>query len=208
MVNKEDIMGKILLVDDEPSMLYRIADLLEMVGKHTVIQTNSPEEAEVHFGSVELVLTDMQMHGDKEAGLKLIRKMRPRFLKLPMVILSSGSSLAVEAKAHGEIQDYITKSYALIDHYREFLARITQLLDSSGEKQEDVRREDIAKEREALKKKRSEIEKKIEEVTAELRTELKKIDQASTALIKKCPFHHFTKAYQQCEYCGAIAFPA
>ncbi|PIR66220.1 MAG: hypothetical protein COU51_05050 [Parcubacteria group bacterium CG10_big_fil_rev_8_21_14_0_10_36_14] len=73
---------------------------------------------------------------------------------------------------------------------------------------EKITREDIVKERDAIKKQRREINEKIEEITAELRTELGKLDEASTALIKKCPFHHFTNAYQRCEYCGAIALPA
>ncbi len=73
---------------------------------------------------------------------------------------------------------------------------------------QEIKREDILKERDAIEKECCEISAKIKKMTAELRAELKRLDEASMALIKKCPFHHFTKAYQQCEYCGAIAFPA
>ena len=81
---------------------------------------------------------------------------------------------------------------------------------------QEIKREDIVKEREAIDKQWCEINAKIEEMTAELRAQLEKLKEASLILIEKCPFHHFTKAYEQhftkayeqCEYCGAISFPA
>jgi len=102
-------VGKVLLVDDEPGVLYTLREVLEERG-HEVVSARSGAEALEVADGVETVLTDLAMPGMD--GLELLAALRQRDPGLPVLLLTAQGSerVAVLAMKAGA-WDYLTKPF-------------------------------------------------------------------------------------------------
>ncbi len=103
---------RIMVVDDEPSMLRYLQTLLE-VESYNVETASSGEEAlsKLQNGPPDVVLLDVLMPGGMD-GLQTLEKMRERYPHLKVVMLScvSDTRKVVQAIRLGA-QDYLTKPF-------------------------------------------------------------------------------------------------
>ena len=86
---------KILLIDDDPSFLMMLADMLVKSG-HTVDQCDRPDTLEPPFGKYDMVMTDMEM--GNMSGFDVLKKIRNSGAT-PAVVVMSGRSDYNGAKA-------------------------------------------------------------------------------------------------------------
>ncbi|HVK77246.1 MAG TPA: sigma-54 dependent transcriptional regulator [Kofleriaceae bacterium] len=102
-------MSEILLVDDEPGVLYTLKEVLVDRG-HTVVTATSGAAALPHLDEVAVVVTDLQMPG--MTGLELIAAVAARDPALPVILLTAHGSerVAVSAVKAGAY-DYLTKPF-------------------------------------------------------------------------------------------------
>ncbi len=99
----------ILLVDDEPGVLFTLSEVLGDRG-HQVITASSGAEALPRLDDAEVVITDLNMPGMN--GMELIRAINARDPTLPVILLTAHGSerVAVEAVKAGAY-DYLTKPF-------------------------------------------------------------------------------------------------
>src|SRR5262249_52691266 len=104
-------MGKILLVDDEPAVLYMLREVLADRG-HSTSSAASGREALEHLDGVDAVFTDLQM--PNMDGLELMRAIHDRDATLPVVLLTAHGSerVAVSAIKAGAY-DYLPKPFEI-----------------------------------------------------------------------------------------------
>ncbi len=100
-------MARVLLVDDQPSMLAALTSLLQSNG-HEAVEAGSGREALARLKGIDAVITDHSMQGMD--GLQLLQAIRERDELLPVVFLTAHGSerLVVQAMKAGAY-DYITK---------------------------------------------------------------------------------------------------
>jgi two-component system response regulator AtoC len=102
-------MSRILIVDDEPSVLFTLGELLGERG-HETVKARSAEEALARVDGVDLVLTDLEMGAT--SGLDLLRQLREREPALPVILLTAhGSERAAVAAMKSGAWDYLTKPF-------------------------------------------------------------------------------------------------
>jgi two-component system response regulator AtoC len=99
----------VLLVDDEPGVLFTLKEVLVDRG-HQVITAASAAEALPRLDDAEVVITDLNMPGMN--GMELIRAINARDGSLPVILLTAHGSerIAVEAVKAGAY-DYLTKPF-------------------------------------------------------------------------------------------------
>jgi two-component system response regulator AtoC len=102
-------MGRVLLVDDEPAVLFTLREVLADRG-HEPITAASGREALTRLEGAEAVVTDLAMPG--MSGLELLAAIRERDASLPVVLLTAHGSekVAVSAMKAGAY-DYATKPF-------------------------------------------------------------------------------------------------
>jgi DNA-binding NtrC family response regulator len=104
--------SKILVIDDEPDMLYLLRMILEDNTDHVVETTNSPGEGLHLFmkGDFDLVITDLKMPGMD--GLDLFDEFKESRPHVPVIIITAYGSpgAATEALQKG-VADFITKPF-------------------------------------------------------------------------------------------------
>jgi two-component system response regulator AtoC len=102
-------MGTILLVDDEPSVLYTLTEVLRERG-HSVATARSGTEALGKLDEAEAVVTDLAMPGMD--GLELMGQIGSRDATLPIILLTAHGSerVAVAAMKQGAY-DYVAKPF-------------------------------------------------------------------------------------------------
>ena len=122
-------MAEILIVDDEPSVLFLLRELLEERG-HVVHAASSGPEALALLDApgldgVDLVLTDFAM--PELDGLGLLAQVRARRPELPVVLLTARGSerLAAQAIQRGAF-DYVPKPFD-IDELEAIVGRALEL---------------------------------------------------------------------------------
>ncbi len=124
-----------LVVDDERNMLRLAEMMLDRIG-YEPLQAAGAEEALAVLQSkrVDLVLTDLKMPGNM-SGIDLLREMRRRDLKTPVVIMTAYGTIksAVEAMRHGA-SDFVLKPFD-VDSMEVVLAKVFDL--------EKVKRENV-----------------------------------------------------------------
>lgn len=109
---KNEKSPAILIVDDEPSVLYTLEAILKPEG-YSIVKASSAEEAYAIFqnGAFDLVITDLTMPGD--SGMVLLERLlneRPDILVI--IITAYGSeAVAVEAMKQGAY-DYLPKPFS------------------------------------------------------------------------------------------------
>ena len=102
-------MARILLVDDEPGVLFTLKEVLEDRG-HTAVLARSGAEALSRTDNVELVVTDLNM--PEMDGLQLLRALKERDESLPVILLTAHGSEKVAVKAMKDgAYDYCTKPF-------------------------------------------------------------------------------------------------
>jgi len=102
-------MSSVLLVDDEPGVLYTLSEVLADRG-HRVITAKSGSEALGKLEEADAVLTDLSMPGMD--GLELMAQIGSRDATLPVILLTAHGSerVAVAAMKQGAY-DYLVKPF-------------------------------------------------------------------------------------------------
>ncbi len=102
-------MTTVLLVDDEPGVLFTLSEVLTERG-HKVVTARSGAEALTKLDDAETVVTDLSMPGMD--GLKLMGEIVARDPSLPVLLLTAHGSerVAVAAMKQGAY-DYLTKPF-------------------------------------------------------------------------------------------------
>jgi DNA-binding NtrC family response regulator len=100
MKNEELATNKILVVDDEPVAL----DDLRLAAEgsdRTVLTAKNPAEAERLIGAdrFDLIVTDLVMDDDEEAGFSILRAARKRDGGCPVIIITAQPSASRTRKA-------------------------------------------------------------------------------------------------------------
>jgi two-component system response regulator AtoC len=102
-------MSRVLLVDDEPALLFTLKELLKARG-HEAALAKSPQEALALVEGVDAVVTDFAMPGMD--GVQLLQELHERDASLPVVLLTAHGSerVAVRAMKAGAYE-YVTKPF-------------------------------------------------------------------------------------------------
>ena len=102
-------MSSVLLVDDEPGVLFTLSELLLERG-HRVLTSSSGADALTKLDDAEAVLTDLSM--PKMDGLELMAQITARDPQLPVILLTAHGSerVAVAAMKQGAY-DYLSKPF-------------------------------------------------------------------------------------------------
>ena len=102
-------MSSVLLVDDEPGVLFTLSELLTERG-HRVIEARSGDDALRKLDEADTVLTDLSMPGMD--GLELMTHIVQRDPTLPVILLTAHGSerVAVAAMKQGAY-DYLKKPF-------------------------------------------------------------------------------------------------
>jgi two-component system response regulator AtoC len=113
-------MGKVLVVDDDPSVVFVLEEILRAHG-HAVVSTLDPRDALGLLPGVEAALIDRHMPG--EGGESLIERIRSENPCLSVILLTAdsparGRALAAAVGAFGVMEkpvdiDELTR---LVDH--------------------------------------------------------------------------------------------
>ena len=101
-------MSRVLVVDDEPGVLYMAREVLVDRG-HDVVAVGSGAEALKHLDEpLDVVLTDLAMPGMD--GLALLEKIRERDPELPVILMTAHGNERVAVRAMKEgAYDYLGK---------------------------------------------------------------------------------------------------
>ena len=102
-------MSRVLLVDDEPTLLFTLSRLLKSRGIEAVL-AHSAKEALTKLEGVDAVMTDYAM--PEMDGVQLVQAIRDRDESLPVIILTAHGSerIAVRAMKSGAYE-YVTKPF-------------------------------------------------------------------------------------------------
>src|SRR3989440_8969290 len=102
-------MARLLLVDDEPALLFTLSQLLKSRGLEAVL-ARSGKEALAKLEGVDGVVTDYAM--PEMDGVQLLQAIRERDESLPVILLTAHGSerIAVRAMKTGAYE-YVTKPF-------------------------------------------------------------------------------------------------
>ncbi len=127
--------GTILIVDDEPDVVFFISRTCQPQGYHT-LTAQSGLEALKYIQEIpdriDLVLLDLRMPG--MGGLEVLRSIRKHHPELPVIILTALLDKRKECEELG-IEAYVTKPYSLEELYR----HITRVIGEKTEAREEPR---------------------------------------------------------------------
>jgi two-component system response regulator AtoC len=115
-------MPRVLIVDDEPGVLFTIEEAL---AAHSTVSARSGEEALGKLDGVDVVVTDLAM--PKMDGLALLAEIKRRDPQLPVILLTAHGSerVAVQAMKEGA-HDYLRKPFA-VDELRLVVERAAEV---------------------------------------------------------------------------------
>src|SRR5947208_4461856 len=106
-------MAKVLLVDDELTMVQMVAELLRQEGHEVFPYTNGQTaSAALISHSPELVITDLYFDKTRAQGLEIVRKARELTPPAVVIVITGFGSIetAVDAMKHGAF-DYLEKPF-------------------------------------------------------------------------------------------------
>ena len=120
---------RLLIVDDDPSLLVVLADRLRSDGLDVATARNGQQAIRLlEDGWPDLLIIDMMMPGMD--GLTLARAIKEQ-ADLPIIVLSAVDTADSKALLLDQVaEDYVTKPY----HYEELRARIYRILRRLGDK--------------------------------------------------------------------------
>jgi CheY-like chemotaxis protein len=120
-------MAKILVFDDEPSILLMIKKLLEKAGHEVEIALNGKEGMEI-FDKIkpDLIITDLIM--PEKEGLETIFELRRKYPNLKIIAISGGGRISPDGYLPGArlLGANLTFSKPLVP--KEFLQGVSTLL--------------------------------------------------------------------------------
>jgi len=121
-------MPKVLIVDDNPSVLTMLFELLKDKG-HVAFPARSAEQALELFKlhAPDLVLTDIEMPDGRPTGLKLLKQIKELAPKCPVIVLTGQATKerAVQALRDGA-QDFIEKPFSVEELIKRVENALTQ----------------------------------------------------------------------------------
>ena len=122
--SKTSAKARILVVEDEPSLLEGVCDLLAFHGHDPTAASNGEEGVALGLGqSFDLVILDLMLPGIN--GLDACERLRQHSALLPILMLTAkGSEDDVVRGLRCGADDYVTKPFAV----RELVARVDALL--------------------------------------------------------------------------------
>lgn len=123
------MIGKILVVDDEETLLKLITHNLEMEGFATIVAQDGNEAwRRLEQEKPDLVILDLMLPG--RDGLQICRDMRRKNIKTPVIMLTARTEEADRIKGF-EVgaDDYISKPFSV----RELVARVKAVLRRKGD---------------------------------------------------------------------------
>jgi DNA-binding NtrC family response regulator len=101
-------MGRVLVVDDDPSMLAALSALLRSAGHEVVVAQSGKDALGLLDGGIEAVVTDYSMPAMN--GVELIQIIQQRDETLPTILLTAHGSESVEVRAmKAGAYQYVTK---------------------------------------------------------------------------------------------------
>jgi two-component system, NtrC family, response regulator AtoC len=106
-------MAKVLLVDDELTMVQTVSELLRQEGHEVFPFTNGPAAlAALTTHSPEVVITDLYLDKTRPHGLEIVQKARALAPPAVVIVITGFGSIetAVEAMKHGAF-DYLEKPF-------------------------------------------------------------------------------------------------
>lgn len=126
--------GTILIVDDEPDVVFFISKVCQPQGYHTLTAASGLEALkyiEELPGRIDLVLLDLRMPG--MGGIEVLKSIRRHQPDLPVIVLTALTDKRAECEALG-IEAYLKKPYSLEELYHE----ITRVIGEKEEAQEEL----------------------------------------------------------------------
>ncbi|MDH3890681.1 MAG: response regulator [candidate division Zixibacteria bacterium] len=105
----------ILIVDDNPNMSSLLSEMLEVFDYESVRAANGSDALEqLADGEFSLVITDMRM--PKMTGMELLREVKERFPKIPVVLISGYSVGDMETEESTAKPDgFLAKPFMMSD---------------------------------------------------------------------------------------------
>src|SRR5258708_32297421 len=91
-----EAMARLLLVDDEPAMLFALKELVQS-RRHEAVLARSGKEALEHLDGVDAVVTDFAM--PEMDGVQLLQPVGAREASLPVILLTAHGSERIAVRA-------------------------------------------------------------------------------------------------------------
>ncbi|MEB3829591.1 hybrid sensor histidine kinase/response regulator [Phormidium sp. CCY1219] len=182
--------GVILVVDDSPTNLGILSDLLDENGFEVRVARDGESAIQkVEFDPPDLILLDVMMPGIN--GFETCKRLKCSQIasEIPVILMSALSDPVDKVKGLNQgAVDYITKPF----QQQEVLARVrvhlklrflTKELEEQNQRlKREIEERSVAES--ALQELTVELEKRVEERTAELTQSLEKLQQAQTQLVQ------------------------
>jgi two-component system response regulator FlrC len=119
VISKDEIIQKVLVVEDDPSLREAIQDTLTLAKYHSVGAANVEAALELlaKQSDIAMIVSDVNM--GKLSGHDLLRQVKIDYAHIPMLLITAYASIrdSVDAIRHGAI-DYLVKPFepkALVD---------------------------------------------------------------------------------------------
>jgi two-component system, sensor histidine kinase and response regulator len=174
-----DRPARILVVDDEPSVLETIVAILNQDGYQTAsVGSVDAALALLHSEPFDVVLTDLRMEG--QSGLSLIAEIQRRWSDTTTIVLTCSASFesAIDA-LRGGAYDYLIKP-CHVEELKATVARAVERGALAHALRDRVRELDEVKKK--LRSMTSQLEKRVEEATAELSRKVEELAAAKQQL--------------------------
>jgi len=124
--------GTILIVDDEPDVVFFISKVCQPQGYHTITASSGLEAIkylEQLKEKIDLVLLDLRMPG--MGGIEVLKTIRKNYDNLPVIIVTALSEKRKECEDIG-IEAFVTKPYSLEELYKQITTVIGQREDEKS----------------------------------------------------------------------------
>jgi CheY-like chemotaxis protein len=126
-------MARILVFDDEPSILLMIKKMLEKAGYEVEVALNGKEGMELfEKNRPDLLITDIIM--PEKEGLETIFELRRKYPDLKIIAISGGGRIGPDGYLPGAKLLGANAVFAKPLIPKEFLNTISELLEDKGEK--------------------------------------------------------------------------
>jgi CheY-like chemotaxis protein len=126
-------MARILVFDDEPSILLMIKKMLEKAGYEVEVALNGKEGMELfERNKPDLLITDIIM--PEKEGLETIFELRRKYPDLKIIAISGGGRIGPDGYLPGAKLLGANAVFAKPLVPKEFLNTVSELLEGKGEK--------------------------------------------------------------------------
>ncbi len=116
------VSKKILLVDDDPTLLAMLTDMLVKLG-HTVEKYDHPAAFNISCGEYDMVITDMEM--GTVSGTDILKKIRTDGVKTTVVVMTGRGDYSEAKACEAGFDAYLPKPFTM-----QALERLTGVADS------------------------------------------------------------------------------